>query len=294
MSKVNDYLLVSCHENDSNRQKKMKKFGEYISELNSISFEEKKYFYVILSIFNSFITPRDNINFKIDSVPKLRKDSLKNIRKIFRIKTKEAELIYKEHSRFLNVFEHLYELDYEDFKLFRSMYLETIIYLISDKVILPHSNTNDTFKYMEPEIKVFDPSIKQHWRDVSSLENDIDVGILNRSKETNTVSCFKLIECKSSLNVFAKTLIGHISQHFEHGVVPSTPELNKVSFMIDVKTALTDITPNLNFLFATYDFRANIKYLDFSKQQPSYHLNFMFNEIEIIDFHSLIDLLNAA
>ncbi|MGI1804426.1 hypothetical protein ACRPK8_01710 [Exiguobacterium sp. TDN 0502] len=294
MSKVNNHLLVSCHENDSNRQKKMRKFGKYISELNSISFKEKRYFYITLSIFNSFITPPNNIKFKTDSIPKLKEDSIKNIRKIFKIRTKEVELIHKEHSRFLDIFDNLYKLNYEDFKLFRSIYLETIIYLISDKVILPQSNEDDTFKYMEPEIKIVDSSIRNNWRNVSSLENDIDVGILNRSKETNNVSCFKLIECKSSLNVFAKTLVGHISQHFEHGVVPPIPELNKVSFMIDVKNSLTGIAPNLKFLFATYDFRANIKYLEFSKQQPSYHLDFMFNEIEIIDFYSLIDLLDAA
>ena len=178
MNKTEHSLIIQCQRNSGERVRKINKFSMYFHKENTLTSEESKYYYIIFSIFHDFITPSSNDQFRLECIPKMKKDIYRLLKKHFRKKLSPQE-IYVAHENFINFFDELFELDYSDFKDFRGLYLETIIEKIDKQIILDtwETTSDKISKYIEPTFLTKN-SKDANYIGISKLKNDVDIGFV--------------------------------------------------------------------------------------------------------------------
>lgn len=275
-------IFIECHRTDGHKVSLHKDFEKILEELCALKLIDIKYYHVLFTIFDNFVTPANENEYE-ENKSILREDAKEQVLKRFRCD--ESQL--NEHENFFELIEKLLNFHYEKLKSFRGYFLEYIIYNHSTPLLLNSDPTvTNVHKYVEPEIY-----ISQDCDDRKNLygqfDNNIDVGIVSVQKSNQTVTDFILIECKSALDPFTKNLVYHLT-----GRSTNNPEFNKASMMKHIHQHYRSHFNHLILYFATYQTLADIHFKNnIMHEEAHYLIQFLQKEVQIIDFHKLIELV---
>lgn len=277
MHNLSEFVLI-CHSTDQNKINQKIKFQFYLEKLEELLKIDTKYYYIIFAMFEDFITPSSQEEFIAKAIPKLRKNSRRNLKKIFGTSYEEMEDV---HQKFYCILHELFDLNYESFKSFRGYYLEYIIHKFGKKIIGPIQDDKFYHAFVEPEIKLNNEKI------LSEYENDMDVGLTIQNSLTDLENTDKiyLLECKSSINSFTKSVV-----YFIEGNGGAKINYNKVVYMKEIHAYLNQYFSNFKLFFATYESEASIYYKTIAEEGRHYLITFLQENVELIGFTRLLKI----
>lgn len=273
-------IFLKCHSSDGERIKLYSCFQPYLEELSHLKSIDVRYYHVLFTLFDNFITPSNQEEYQT-SKDSLREDATEQILKRFRCSEEDLS----NHVLFLNFLEELLNFDYEKLKTFRGYFLEYIIYEYGDTLFEIRSDSSKNLKFVEPEMMIQNDR-RVIERMYGSFENDIDVGIANIDSSNKKVCKLALIECKAAIDPFTRNLVNYLM-----GKNNDKTEFNKVSLMKHVHQNYRSNFEDFILYLATYQTYADIYYLHKIKKDSHFLISFLQEDVNIIDFHKLIALV---